>query len=155
MGKLPVISGLAEAFEINTGLQKYVAGLWEEDLLEGLLWSRRNDSSSSSHATAAEQVSNEYRAPSWSWASIDEPVEWWSRHLAKDLDANQGARLKILKATTSLDGLDPKGRLAGGWLRIEGVLKHPLLVACGPWIFTKMGKKLAAVRVGTTALATS
>jgi hypothetical protein len=64
MDKLTPLSGLVGAFEISAGLQKYVAGLWEEDLLEELLWCRKNDFLGSGHAIVAEQVSNEYRAPS-------------------------------------------------------------------------------------------
>ena len=37
--RLPAISGLAEAFEQATGITGYAAGLWQEDLLDGLLWS--------------------------------------------------------------------------------------------------------------------
>ena len=43
----------------------YLAGLWREVLPEQLLWHNRNEPAARLQ---------EYRAPSWSWASIDAPV---------------------------------------------------------------------------------
>ncbi|KAF4962494.1 hypothetical protein FSARC_9417 [Fusarium sarcochroum] len=57
--KLPAISGLASIFAKQLD-DEYVAGLWRSNLIGGLLWQglrcRRRQ---------------EYRAPSWSWASMD------------------------------------------------------------------------------------
>lgn len=54
----PAIAGLAEEIERQTGLT-YLAGLWEEDIHQGLLWI-------SFRAVNAPML---YRAPSWSWAA--------------------------------------------------------------------------------------
>jgi hypothetical protein len=51
----PAIAGLAEEIESLT----YLAGLWEEDIHQGLLWI-------SFRAVNAPML---YRAPSWSWAA--------------------------------------------------------------------------------------
>jgi len=67
--KLPALSGLAN--DMKRALcelrpddpHRYIAGLWEEDLRTGLCW---NSNASSFHTRPAT-----YRAPSWSWASID------------------------------------------------------------------------------------
>ncbi|KAJ8489943.1 hypothetical protein ONZ51_g2648 [Trametes cubensis] len=70
--KLTAISALAEMFAPILG-PDYVAGLWRRTLLEDLLW----ESQSSGLASPDPGFSSGYRAPSWSWASIDGPVRFW------------------------------------------------------------------------------
>ena len=63
--RLVAFSGIALLFQEITG-DKYVAGLWRSRLVEHLDW----------RATAPTlRSSDEYCAPSWSWASISGPVE--------------------------------------------------------------------------------
>jgi hypothetical protein len=71
--KFPAISALATSFGDASGFN-YIAGIWAEDA-QGLLWLR----SVKGQATDAVYHSytwepEHYRAPSWSWASIDDPV---------------------------------------------------------------------------------
>ena len=70
--KLTAISALAEMFAPTLG-PDYVAGLWRRTLLEDLLW----ESQSSGLASPGSGFLSGYRAPSWSWASIDGPVRFW------------------------------------------------------------------------------
>ncbi|KAF2656826.1 HET-domain-containing protein [Lophiostoma macrostomum CBS 122681] len=56
--KLIALSGIAEDI--------YFAGIWKSHLPSGLLWIGRN------HVTRPEL----YRAPTWSWASVDGYIEW-------------------------------------------------------------------------------
>ena len=73
--KLPAFSGLASAFPRPLtppscqprDNKKYLAGIWKDSLLEGLLWSRAGEKIS---------IPSEYRAPSFSWASIDGAVKF-------------------------------------------------------------------------------
>jgi hypothetical protein len=65
---LPSISAIAEKFQAVLG-DDYLAGLWKTDLKRGLLWRRRIFSNLIAHPTA------EYRAPSWSWASVEGPID--------------------------------------------------------------------------------
>ncbi|KAK0616545.1 heterokaryon incompatibility protein-domain-containing protein, partial [Immersiella caudata] len=60
--RLPALSGIAGVMEHVTGDGGYVAGLWRQHLPWGLLWRKRNDWLGSP---------GKYRAPSWSWASLD------------------------------------------------------------------------------------
>ena len=41
--ELAAIAGLANVFEEQGWGKEYIAGLWKEDVLRGLLWERRND----------------------------------------------------------------------------------------------------------------
>lgn len=62
--KLVAFSGIAHLFQEITG-DEYVAGLWRSRLVEFLEWWA---------TTPTLRSSDEYRAPSWSWASISGPV---------------------------------------------------------------------------------
>lgn len=65
--KLPAMSGLAESWDPGCK-DKYLAGLWGSHLPIGLLWSNFQP-----HLT---QSSTVYRAPSWSWASVDGQIDY-------------------------------------------------------------------------------
>ncbi|TEY73211.1 hypothetical protein BOTCAL_0081g00010 [Botryotinia calthae] len=58
--KLIAIGGIARAVQLESG-DRYLAGLWEKDIEVKLLWLKGYHS----------VKSDVYRAPSWSWASID------------------------------------------------------------------------------------
>jgi len=86
--KLPAMGGLANMF-CQPELGRYIAGLWERDLFRGLAWmrvqpgERTREQYRSYIATKAKRNLEggsyepplEYRAPSWSWASVNGPVE--------------------------------------------------------------------------------
>lgn len=62
--RLPALAGLTEFFRVRTG-ETPLAGLWEEDLLFGLLW----------HGQMCVNGKGLANVPSWSWASLNGPVE--------------------------------------------------------------------------------
>ncbi len=81
--KLRAIGGIAELYQLQTGDQ-YCAGLWRRHLAEELLWIVRNpratfrtmlteanDPTGSSVRTVGIFPRPKYRAPTWSWASVD------------------------------------------------------------------------------------
>ncbi|KAF8848723.1 HET-domain-containing protein, partial [Acephala macrosclerotiorum] len=59
--KLPAISGLAKILHSSRADQYFLSGLWSSDLREQLLWVSASKSGSRF----------EWRAPSWSWASLN------------------------------------------------------------------------------------
>jgi hypothetical protein len=97
--RLPAVSGLAEAFEFTGGLEKYVPGLWEEDLLQGLLWSARRQA-------RGREFPIKHRGPSWSRSSIDRSVEWWSRAMVEGWEANPSGTPTIISTTMVPEGSD-------------------------------------------------
>ena len=59
--RLPAISGIAKEIRSRIrGTYTYRAGLWQEDIHRGLLWSTKGQALPGS----------QYSAPSWSWASV-------------------------------------------------------------------------------------
>ncbi|KAH7070471.1 heterokaryon incompatibility protein-domain-containing protein [Paraphoma chrysanthemicola] len=74
--KLPAIGGIAMKIHAETGV-KYIAGLWEDSMLAGLSWQRALSAHPvrRSHTPTFGDHSS-WRAPTWSWASIDGPVEY-------------------------------------------------------------------------------
>jgi hypothetical protein len=75
--KLIAISALAKLFHDGFRNSKgepltYLAGVWREDFLYGITWSVDQSQSHSYPRKLAPQ----YRAPTWSWASIDMPVQY-------------------------------------------------------------------------------
>jgi hypothetical protein len=75
--KLPALSGLASVFRRNTEYT-YIAGLWEEDLSNGLLWfcpiKQPEDQYEEQNQSSKCEV-KPYCGPSWSWISTDLAVQ--------------------------------------------------------------------------------
>ncbi|KAK3648353.1 hypothetical protein LTR56_007470 [Elasticomyces elasticus] len=102
--KLIALAGLASAFKPLIK-SRYLAGMWELDLVAGLCWRRHGGGCK---ATV-------YRAPSWSWASQDSRV-------AHSLAIRDGMirYVEILDVdVTSADGNDT-GAVTAGYLVLRG-----------------------------------
>ncbi|OJT09436.1 hypothetical protein TRAPUB_14099 [Trametes pubescens] len=92
----------------------YLAGLWRATLLDDLLWSLRGDPQTSRCA--------EYRAPSWSWASVDEGVcmrgDLWSC-----ASRDGSAVAEVVRCDVTLeDAALPTGQVTDGTLVLRAVL---------------------------------
>jgi serine/threonine protein kinase len=118
--KLLALAGIASKIAEKTG-QTYFAGLWAEHLLPtGLLWSR-------DFATIP-LTRPRYRAPSWSWASIDSPVAW-SKSLP---EGDVGPEAEIISCHISLSSnISPFGAVSGGYIEIKGPLKRVTVTRVG------------------------
>ncbi|KUJ17720.1 HET-domain-containing protein [Mollisia scopiformis] len=103
--KLPALSGVASLGYKETGDQ-YLAGLWRGQIEEQLCWRRHHSKPIIKRPT--------WRAPSWSWASIDGGVGWYQPQ-SKVLETQYA---HVLDANTTLYGKDPFGQVAGGTIRL-------------------------------------
>ncbi|KAH7628833.1 hypothetical protein B0T09DRAFT_268002 [Sordaria sp. MPI-SDFR-AT-0083] len=78
--KLPALSGLAKSFSILQGSgfalngQSYLAGVWRPYLPEALYWKPKPPLRGD--VPFGRNRPHPYRAPSWSWSSVESPVEW-------------------------------------------------------------------------------
>jgi hypothetical protein len=114
--KLPALSGIARAFETMTK-DRYVAGLWRSNMIEGLLWQAMG---SERRATSRP---SQYRAPTWSWASIDGPFGYPG--LGKDIFDSTMTQIDVgtvLDCHVELQGENPYGEVKAGSV----ILKAPL-----------------------------
>lgn len=97
--KLVALAGIArrthESLLAYGTTDVYLAGLWRDTLLSDLLWCRSRDSPRSS------RFAEPYRAPTWSWASLDGEVFMGSGHLKAE-DVVHAAVVSAY-TTTSID----------------------------------------------------
>ncbi|KAL0950652.1 hypothetical protein HGRIS_007440 [Hohenbuehelia grisea] len=76
--KLVAIAAVAEAFH-RAGAGEYVVGLWRSTILEDLMWSTHSDDTFDHPDLQSRSDQREFRAPSWSWASVDSQVHFLVR----------------------------------------------------------------------------
>jgi len=111
--KLVAISGVARRFEqLHSKCGgDYLAGLWQADLISGLLWSTYDETLEK----AVRHKSN--TAPSWSWASVDGPIHW-----ERNVHYSTIWQASIFEASTNTDGDDFSGPISDGIVSIRGPL---------------------------------
>lgn len=129
--KLPAVSALASRVAQETG-DTYLAGLWKSDLLRCLLWYRcvRHRFRSREAATPwrnDQQRSDQYLAPTWSWASYLGVVEFQSREATLHLLPS----IKLIDAEVEVPGNNKFGAVQSGFLTVLSPLltfeEHPSL----------------------------
>ncbi|KAF5575829.1 hypothetical protein FPCIR_12968 [Fusarium pseudocircinatum] len=119
--KLPAISGLASIFAQRLN-DEYVVGLWRSKLLEGLVW----------QSLRCKRVS-EYRAPSWSWASMDGIPGLGVRSPYEEI-------AKVLDVKVELKGTNIYGEVTSGKISIQAPMER-LYLDVKDWDPTKPGFK--------------
>ncbi|KAF2668232.1 HET-domain-containing protein [Microthyrium microscopicum] len=136
--KLTAISGIARAFGRHFQ-STYLAGLWALDLPWGLSWRRRG--------LVSRPV--EYRAPAFSWASLDAIVEW------PVVSTKSVAKIKVVDVHVELSSGDPFGRVSGCWVKVEGyvsrarVTARKRLLAGGVSVVWEMFGEMGQLPLGT------
>jgi Heterokaryon incompatibility protein (HET) len=133
--RLIALSGIAQRIQSQLGLA-YVAGLWKESLSYDLLW--RVDGELNSRPL-------EYRAPSWSWASVDGkvyspyvfPSQPELHKLLREEPKPVRPLIRIVSVNVSTLSQDTSctGQVSDGLLKVVGVLrkiKPPNGLLCTP-----------------------
>jgi hypothetical protein len=96
--RLPALAGIARELEI-AWKDTYVAGMWLSNLFEWLTW----------YSDCKEPPKSAYRAPSWSWASVDGTITFhWTggtKYAAEILSCDVG------RSTHGAYGKDAQGSL--------------------------------------------
>jgi hypothetical protein len=98
----PALQGVAKRVQEQRKCS-YYAGLWEDSLLEDLLWNR-----------SFPGITTQWRAPSWSWASGDGIVRW------EHVEAEYRFYYSVLEISTKPVGIDRLSALKGGELKLTG-----------------------------------
>lgn len=109
--RLPAISGVAHHIADITS-SEYLAGLWQDDLLIGLLWSTDTGSG------RAPRRPEEYLAPSWSWVSCGATELYWLAYADEATEIE--SQCEIIDVQTTLSTLDPMGRVNSGYIILRG-----------------------------------
>jgi hypothetical protein len=108
--RFPALSGLASMIAEHDD-EKYCAGVWWVDIAFGMCWKK---------VSALSKI-GEYIAPSWSWASVNGPVEFIDAH---DPYLTQTPILQIDQVTfhdfySSKRGANDYGQIDFSWVSLE------------------------------------
>ncbi|KAF4334924.1 hypothetical protein FBEOM_11220 [Fusarium beomiforme] len=124
--KLPALSGLAQQRkQVRDGV--YLAGLWQESLLHDLCWYHVSNYNVATSGGVGHRPAH-YRAPSWSWASLDTDsgCSWWwpgviGLHSIQLIEEPKQACV-ILGSSCEPATTDLTGEVRSGYLDIKAVL---------------------------------
>jgi hypothetical protein len=116
--RLPALAGLAKALAERSG-DEYFAGVWKKGLIEGLLWCRAGED----HLLTRPA----YRAPSWSWASVDGFINFTAYHFYdrcqwKNMMANFEFTATYIDSSIEPTGQSQYGGVKSGWIRLKAPL---------------------------------
>ena len=106
---LPALSGITSGRE-----DEYLAGIWRSLLIPSLHWMPKK---SDNHKITYRP--EQYRAPSWSWASIQGPIQHLHQPSYKR-DKKDMAFANVVSAVCTPEGKDPRGRVVSGYLKMQG-----------------------------------
>jgi Heterokaryon incompatibility protein (HET) len=120
---LPALSGIAQIFAGPlAGKGRYLAGMWESDLMNGLCWSRDGEADSYEACPSSSSAPRSYIAPSFCWTSLKAPI---SIHRERGEEQPVGMTVPsqfeaaIEEAEVTLAGADPFGKVVRGYLRLK------------------------------------
>jgi hypothetical protein len=121
--KLVAISGIAKHISHMVN-DDYIAGHWRSKIPVSLLWSVENCIQGNGADSVRPSI---YRAPSWSWASVEGRVLF---HAQYDTDCKHLTEVLEVKAIAAIPG-DSFGQCADAVLRLKGRLIGPLRIMNG------------------------
>ncbi|KAF9479151.1 HET-domain-containing protein [Pholiota conissans] len=115
---------LASIVEVLQSLLKdqYIAGLWKRTLMHDLLWEVRPPMGPEAGHHPRPCT---YRAPSWSWASVDGQLNW-ARSDPPSSAASYEAEILTCEATPKIRTY-PFGEIVDGWLTLKAKVR-PLML---------------------------
>lgn len=144
--KLPALSGLAQIYHKATD-DIYLAGLWKASLPHSLCWYHSSGEDYETAAIGIGRRPQKYRAPSWSWASIDaldnaQCRAWWpgtEENYSSLIDYGDYEKADLRKLCTVYEvdvqprTGDPFGQIApGGFLKLGVTLISAKINTQGP-----------------------
>lgn len=113
--KLPALSGLASVYQANTG-QTYLAGLWKEDLKNGLLWFAQPMPNQIKPPSQSE-----YLGPTWSWVSCAFPVLHIALTGSETSPESQASDMTLLSSKVIHKGTNRMGEILEASITVEAV----------------------------------
>jgi hypothetical protein len=125
-GKLNALGGLATRFAelLEYPFEDYLAGMWRYNLVSQLLWTSQCDD--------VRKRPKRYRAPSWSWASVDSRIDFTGYRFSdyqfgyKD---DYGVRPRVVEVNcVPISTLNPFGAVKSGLLKCKAFIQQVKLV---------------------------
>jgi hypothetical protein len=117
--KFPAISGIASKIRKATH-SEYVAGIWKSNLASDLLWSAASNATNASCF-----VLEEWRAPTFSWASLDTPITY--TQLDDEERESFAPTIALLASSAIPKGLNPLGTLSEASITLRGPITRATL----------------------------
>ncbi|KAK7422558.1 hypothetical protein QQX98_001581 [Neonectria punicea] len=115
----PALSGLASRISGLLG-DEYVAGLWRSNLVEGLLWSRESKRDNKSR-----HQPKSWRAPSWSWASVNDEISFpHSKITLGRRPELHDIYARVVDVACNPTGSQRTGPLSSATLTLSGWISH-------------------------------
>ena len=111
--RLPAISGIAKVVQRERDGTRYLAGVWKDAMPADLTWFVNLYEPSDRAA--------EWRAPSWTWAAVDQAVDF--PPMSKDM----AWLAEILDGCCEPSSSDPTGPVSSGFLKISGAIGSAVL----------------------------
>lgn len=122
----PALSGIASKFQCLE-LGRYIAGIWEHDLAEGLAWKTFGGKQK---ASRPDPVRCSYRAPSWSWASVMGPTNCaFYKKVSR-----KASPLRLLDVECAPKGVNALGEIHFGYIRVSAIVISAKLFTAGPFV---------------------
>lgn len=140
--RLPAISGVARTFSEKTE-SPYLAGLFRDTLLDDLLWVTYS---------CRKPRPLEWRAPSWSWVSIDNHINYSDALVVDHVDMHLETQAECIEFATINhsecvpSGLDPFGRVKSASLHVTSQLL-PVTLLLSPDLGTSQ-RPIYSVKIG-------
>ena len=97
---------------MQSGAQTYLAGLWKENLAEGLVWHRTGRTDTLLATSGSRPV--EYLGPTFSWAAVTGEVTWRAR--------GEEQTVQVLETRCQPSTLDICGQVKCGYIKVRGRL---------------------------------
>ncbi|KAF8146503.1 hypothetical protein K438DRAFT_1869296 [Mycena galopus ATCC 62051] len=111
--RLVALGALSRQFHLLWPNSEYVARLWTHQLPQALLWYTATSSNGGDSLRP-----EKYRAPSWSWASVDNAIQF-----ADGLDTPTNNICEIISVKVTLkNSADPYGQVVSGFLTLSVIL---------------------------------
>ena len=132
------ISGIAKQVKkrVGGGDDSYKAGIWKESLLLGLLWEVQK---SVRDPPGTGIRPRKYRAPSWSWVSVDGMISNFTFDSSLEKEQIRVMVEFVILEATPVD--DPMGRVKDGYIRLRGSIYNIVVNASG-----SLHRKISALR---------
>jgi hypothetical protein len=128
--RLPALAGVAKMLSQKSKYE-YIAGLWIQTIAAGLAWQVKEKD-----PDKLSQRPSRYRAPSFSWACVDEEISYIQRG---DEEKPDTSGLTVMSSNIEFEFGDGLGKIKGGKITVSGLVRRAVNLGLLPtqWRYYK------------------